>query len=182
MNRAARIGIGAAAICGAMAIGSALFVESGYYDIGADDHHTKIVLGFIERLRERSIRARARAIVVPSLEDPAQITAGAQRYASLCVGCHLAPGAAKSEIRTGMYPHPPSLAQEETRDAQAAFWTIKHGIKMSAMPAWGKTLDDPAIWAIVAVVRRMPSMTPEGYRMLSRRDIPADGAISRGNY
>jgi len=41
----------------------------------------------------------------------------------------------KSDLRPGLYPHPPNLAQEDTRDAQKAFWTIKHGIKMSAMPA-----------------------------------------------
>jgi hypothetical protein len=40
----------------------------------------------------------------------------------------------KSDIRAGLYPHPPTLAQEDARDAQRAFWTIKHGIKMSAMP------------------------------------------------
>jgi mono/diheme cytochrome c family protein len=39
---------------------------------------------------------------------------------------------------------------------------------MSAMPAWGKTLDDATIWDIVAFVRRMPLMTPEAYQRLSR--------------
>jgi hypothetical protein len=34
----------------------------------------------------------------------------------------------------------PPLAQEDLRDGRRAFWIIKHGIKMSAMPAWGKTL------------------------------------------
>jgi mono/diheme cytochrome c family protein len=53
--------------------------------------------------------------------------------------------------------------QEERR----AFWIIKHGIKMSAMPAWGKTLDDTAIWELVAFVRKMPEMTPETYAELS---------------
>jgi mono/diheme cytochrome c family protein len=48
-----------------------------------------------------------------------------------------------------------------------AFWIIKHGIKMSAMPAWGKTLDDTAIWELVAFVRKMPEMTPETYAEVS---------------
>ena len=77
------------------------------------------------------------------------VAAGAERYAALCVGCHLAPGVTKSDLRPGLYPHPPNLSQEDSRDAQRAFWTIKHGIKMSAMPAWGKSLDDAAIWDIV---------------------------------
>jgi mono/diheme cytochrome c family protein len=74
----------------------------------------------------------------------------------------------KSDLRLGLYPHPPNLAQEEAVDAQRAFWTIKHGIKMSAMPAWGKSLDDAAIWDIVAFVRQMPAMSEETYQQLSK--------------
>jgi cytochrome c553 len=163
-----KIGMSIAAILAAFAIGGALFIESGYYDIGADDHHTKPVLTLIEQLRDRSIEVRARTIDVHYVMDPARITAGAQRYAALCAGCHLAPGVTRSDIRAGLYPHPPNLAQEEMQPAQRAFWIVKHGIKMSAMPAWGKTLDDAAIWDIVAFVRKMPAMTPEIYRELSR--------------
>ena len=164
----ARIGLVITATLVTLAIGGGLFIESGIYNIGADDHHTKITLAVIEQLRERSIEVHARAIEAPPLEDPARIADGAQRYQALCVGCHLAPGVAKSAVRLGLYPHPPNLAQEEMRDAQRAFWTIKHGIKMSAMPAWGKSLDDPQIWDLVAFVRKMPAMAPETYRELSR--------------
>jgi mono/diheme cytochrome c family protein len=164
----ARVIIVIAATLAAVALGGVVFVGSGIYNIGADDHHTKIVLAIIEQFRERSIAVRARAIDPPNLEDPTRIGAGAEHYAALCVGCHLAPGVTKSDIRAGLYPHPPNLAQEDTRDAQRAFWTVKHGIKMSAMPAWGKTLDDAAIWDLVAFLRQMPSMTPETYQQLSK--------------
>jgi cytochrome c553 len=159
------MGMGAAAIVGAGLLGATLFIASGEYDIGADDHHLKITLSLLETLRERSISAHSRGIVVPAtLEDPNRVGFGARHYAALCVSCHLAPGAEKSAIRTGMYPHPPSLAQEAEHDAARTFWTIKHGIKMSAMPAWGKTLDDGAIWDVVALLEKLPNMSPEDYR------------------
>jgi mono/diheme cytochrome c family protein len=169
MGHNAKFGLAVAGILAVLVSGSALFIGSGVYNIGADDHHTKVVLALIEQLREHSIEVRARTIDVPQLEDPKRIAAGAEHYAALCVGCHLAPGVTKSDIRTGLYPHPPTLAQEDTRDAQRAFWTIKHGIKMSAMPAWGKTMDDPAIWDVVAFVRKMPNMTPETYQQLAQQ-------------
>jgi mono/diheme cytochrome c family protein len=151
------------------ALGAALFVESGVYNIGADDHHTRATLALITQLRDRSIATRLSSIK-PQLEaSPAMIQSGAEHYAALCAGCHLAPGAAKSDLRTGLYPHPPNLAQEDMQESRRAFWIIKHGIKMSAMPAWGKTLDDAAIWDVVAFVRKMPGMTPEDYRQLARR-------------
>jgi hypothetical protein len=135
MKGAKQFGLGIAATIAASMIGAAVFIGSGVYDIGADDHHTKLVLATIEELRERSISVRADSIAAPRLEDPAKIAAGAARYSTLCVGCYLAPGVAKSGLRPGLYAHPPNLAQEDTRDARRAFWTIKHGIKMSAMPA-----------------------------------------------
>jgi mono/diheme cytochrome c family protein len=151
------------------ALGAALFVESGFYNIGADDHHTSAVLALITQLRDRSIAARLDSIKPQLAPTPAMTKSGAGHYASLCVGCHLAPGVAKSDLRTGLYPHPPNLAQQDIQESRRAFWIIKHGIKMSAMPAWGKTLDDDAIWEVVAFVRKMPDMTPEDYQELAQR-------------
>ena len=168
MKGVTNVGVGAVATLLILAVGGGLFIESGVYDIGADDHHTKIVLSAIEQLRNRSIEVRARAIDLRYVEVPQRIKAGAQHYAALCVGCHLAPGVTKSEIRPGLYPHPPNLAQEDLHDGRRAFWIVKHGIKMSAMPAWGKTLDDAAIWDVVSFVRKMPNMTPETYQELSK--------------
>jgi mono/diheme cytochrome c family protein len=163
-----KTGVVAAVTLAALAIsGGAVFIGSGIYDIGADDHHTKFVLAVIEKLRDRSIEARTRRVEVHTVSDPARIAAGAQHYAALCVTCHLAPGVTKSDLRPGLYPHPPNLAQEEMPAEQRTFWIIKHGIKMSAMPAWEKTLDDAEIWELVAFVRKLPSMTPQTYAELS---------------
>ena len=91
--------VGVAALL--LAGGAALFIESGVYDIGADDHHTKPVLAIIEQLRERSIAVRARSIEVYDVSDPEGVAAGGRHYAALCVGCHLAPGISKSAIGAG---------------------------------------------------------------------------------
>jgi mono/diheme cytochrome c family protein len=154
------------------ATAAALFIGSGAYDIGADDHHTKLTFAIIEQLRERSIAARDGAIPAQPVLGPERIKAGAARYAALCAGCHLAPGVTKSDIRPGLYPHPPNLAQGEVQNPQRAFWIIKHGIKMTAMPAWGKTLNDAAIWDMVAFVRAMPDLTPQMYQLLSQQPCP----------
>ena len=135
------------------------FSPTGFYSSAVNN-------GFIQELRERSIGARADTIALRYVEDPAKIAAGAQHYAELCVGCHLAPGVTKSEIRPGLYPHPPNLAEEDLHDGRRAFWIIKHGIKMSAMPAWSKSLDDEAIWDVVSFLRKMPDMTPQTYEEL----------------
>jgi cytochrome c553 len=144
------------------------FVGAGWYNVGADSPHWKSTYAVLQFARERSIAHHASDLTVPSnLGDETVILKGAGQYAAMCTGCHLQPGLKDSEIRPGLYPQPPNLSQLRV-DPKAAFWVIKHGIKMSAMPAWGKSLDDAAIWDIVAFLQRMPGMTPEAYLQLSQ--------------
>jgi len=147
------------------------------YDIGADTPHSEPVHETLEILRERSIAVRAVDIEVPPLDDPALIAAGAQHYSAMCSGCHLAPGMEESEIRAGLYPQPTNLAQRKQgesytdMDLQTAaarqFWIIKHGIKLTAMPAWGTTHSDDAIWALVAFLQKLPELSAQDYKSIS---------------
>ena len=41
------------------------------------------------------------------------------------------------------------------------------------MPAWGKTHPDPLIWDMVAFIRKLPTLTPDGYRK-AVASAPAD--------
>ena len=143
--------------------GIGAFAYSGIYDIGADTHHTKPVLVYIRTLVDRSVARRDRDIALADLENPQWILAGAKNYASNCTGCHLAPGLSESNLRRGLYPQPPVLHKFHP-DPRYAFWTIKHGIKMSAMPAWGYSLDDTEIWCLVAFLEKMPDLTPTQYQ------------------
>ena len=140
------------------------FVMSGVYPIGADEPHWDLTARAIDLLRDRSIESHARSIAVPPLDDAKLLAEGAEHYAAMCTGCHLAPGVADTELRAGLYPMPPKLAEGGAGDAARTFWIIKHGVKLTAMPAWGKSHDDDSIWALVAFVRKLPQMTPEQYQ------------------
>ncbi|CAM5353264.1 hypothetical protein RLIN73S_02237 [Rhodanobacter lindaniclasticus] len=158
-------------LCVVVIAGIGVFVGSGIYNIGADAHHTKPVYALMQVLRERSITHHAKDIAVPNLDDPQLILKGAGQYAAMCTGCHLAPGMAENEMRPGLYPQPPQLAMFRP-DPRAAFWVIKHGIKMSAMPAWGGSHDDATIWSMVAFLQKLPGMTPAQYKEMVAKAPP----------
>lgn len=141
------------------------FIWSGLYNIGADDPHTGPVYAVLETLRERSIEVRASKLEVPDLADPARIIQGAGNYNAMCKGCHLAPGMAETELSRGLYPAPPDLTKARVEEAEA-FWAIKHGIKASGMPAWGKSMGDKYIWNMAAFLQQLPSLTSEQYEKL----------------
>ncbi len=156
-----------------LALGAGIFVYSGVYNIGADDPHTRPVFALMQVVRNRSIHLRSKDIQVPNLQDPQLILKGAGQYAAMCTGCHLRPGMKNSEIRPGLYPQPPDLAQTHV-DPKVAFWVIKHGIKMSAMPAWGFSHDDDTIWSMVAFLEKLPGMTPQEYQAIVAKAPPDD--------
>jgi mono/diheme cytochrome c family protein len=148
----------------------ALLVYAGAFDVAADTPHSRFGYWLLETIRDRSLSARSGAIKVPPLDDPTMIAEGAEHYAEMCTGCHLAPGARDSEIRPGLYPQPPDLTKPPPLAPARAFWVIKHGIKMTAMPAWGTTHSDAAIWNIVAFLQQLPAMTPDQYHLLIKED------------
>ena len=148
-------------------IGIATYIYLGVFDVAADVPHSAFVYNIMQLTRQRSLAARAADVKVPSLDDATLIADGAEHYRAMCSGCHLAPGAPDSELRRGLYPKPPNLSQPLNATPAEMFWAIKHGIKMSAMPAWGVSHDDRAIWGIVAFVQKMPGMTPEQYQAMT---------------
>jgi mono/diheme cytochrome c family protein len=145
---------------------AAVVAVSGVYNFAADAPHTAIVRNLIGFARERSIAMHAGGIKVPQLGDKGMIADGASHYSAMCTGCHLAPGMTENEMRPGMNPKPPILADFPADDPDEQFWIVKHGIKMTGMPAWGTTHSDDEIWAIVAFLQKLHGMAPGQYRAL----------------
>ncbi|HEX7369179.1 MAG TPA: cytochrome c [Rhodanobacteraceae bacterium] len=143
-----------------------VFAYSGVYQVGADVPHWNVTRHAIGLVREHAIDRRVANIQVPSLDDPAMLKLGAEHYSKMCVGCHLAPGVEHSDLREGLYPRPPNLTRFAPRPAEA-FWIIKHGLKMTGMPAWGDSHDDHTIWAIVAYLQKQPKMSAAEFKALT---------------
>lgn len=149
------------------AVGGFAYAFSGLYPVGADVPHWKVTEHVIAWARNHAIDHRTVGITPPPLDDPALVEQGARHYAKMCVGCHMAPGVTRSSgLRQGLYPRPPDLTRfAPTPDY--AYWVIKHGLKMTAMPAWGRTLSDPDIWAMVAFLQKQPKMSAAEFKALT---------------
>jgi mono/diheme cytochrome c family protein len=144
---------------------AAIFVYAGVYNIGADAPHSSLVYNALDTLRDRSIATHAQNITPPpDLNSPKRIAAGAGLYNEMCTGCHLGPGVERSELSQGLYPAAPELARGDDLTPAEQFWVIKHGVKLTAMPAWGKTHDDQLIWDMVAFIRQLPKLDAQQYQ------------------
>jgi mono/diheme cytochrome c family protein len=157
---------GAAALGAFVILLAAAVAASGAYDVAADAPHLGLTKALIGYVRERSIETRARGISVPPLGKPEMVAEGAEHYDAMCTGCHLAPGMRDNEMRPGMNPRPPEFAKLPAGNPAEQFWVIKHGIKMTAMPAWGTTHSDEEIWNMVALLQKLPKLGAAKYRAL----------------
>lgn len=98
-----------------------------------------------------------------SLTD-ANLIAGIGLYSKHCAICH---GTAKGDasitaLAKGLYTRPPQLATDGVEDDPEgfSFWTIKHGIRWTAMPSWAGTLNDQQIWTLALFLRHMNELPP----------------------
>ncbi len=154
-----------AAVVGAVVVvclAAILVLATGSVTVGAD-----VKPGLIERTlapwgRDRSVQRHAPKVKNPYAGDPDAIAEGLDHYRENCLVCHGAPGAPISELAKGLNPPAPSLGKEEsdTPDGEL-FWVTKHGIRLTSMPAFGRTHSDEEIWKIVAFIRHLPELTAE---------------------
>jgi mono/diheme cytochrome c family protein len=147
-------------------LGAGALLYAGLYDVAATTPHWPVARTILEMARLRSIKAHAAAIAVPSrLDDPAKVLIGVAHYAAHCAVCHGAPGVPRGDIGRGLYP-PPDLPKTTLLYSPAElFWILKHGIKMTGMPAWSDHSDEE-LWATVAFLEKLPGMSEQDYARL----------------
>ena len=169
---------------------TSLVVYGGAYDIAADTPHSQPVYWLLQKVRQYSIAARAQVVVPNDLGDAKRIVSGAGQYAEMCSSCHLGPGMKRTEISRGLYPRAPELRRGSALTPAEEFWVVKHGIKMTGMPAWGVTHDDVLLWDVVAFLRKLPEFTAEQYQALVKsapthdemmRQMDMDDSHERGH-
>jgi|TARA_R100000501_G_scaffold18540_1_gene40549 mono/diheme cytochrome c family protein len=141
-----------------------IVVLTGGYNVAATDRHNPIVGWALTTTMTNSVQGRASGIEAPSRFTPVMIEAGAGEYKAMCAHCHGGVGESRAEWAETMRPSPPALAHAAAEwSPEEVFWLVKHGVKMSGMPAFGPTHDDETLWNIAAFVKAMPEMSAEQY-------------------
>ncbi len=160
-------------------LGAAALVYSGLYDISATDQHLAPTYRILDLAMRRSVDFRADRLEVPRLDDPAMRERGLALYEAHCVQCHGAPGVAPQPFALGLTPVAANLAHTARAWTPAElYWVVKHGIKMTGMPAWSFRMEDADLWAVVAFVETLPELSPARYQVLRAQLQPRHPAAA----
>lgn len=89
------------------------------------------------------------------------LLAGARLYREKCSDCHGSPVNPNSDYGRSFYPRVPQfMKQAPDMPDHENFYLIKHGVRWTAMPAWGKIMTDSEIWQVVLVLNRFEKLPP----------------------
>lgn len=156
--------IAAMALIVAGVFGGFFVMVSGIVPITASGGHWPVTAALLDFAKRRSVATHTIGVTAPPLEDRALIVKGGGHYDFACEPCHGSPVLQQPRIAQSMTPKPPDLRSAAlTYDPEDLFYIVKHGIKLTGMPAWPAQSRDDEVWAMVAFLHALPTLDAAGY-------------------
>jgi mono/diheme cytochrome c family protein len=161
-----------------LAVTSVTVANISKYNMPTTEEHTSAVRLLFDTTFHNSVKRQAENVTAPDL-TPEMIVEGANKYKATCQHRHAGLGVERSDWTSGMRPwHSHLMEVAPGWEPKEVFRSVKHGVRMSGMLAFGPTHDDQAIWTIAAFVKQLPAMMPERYAALG--DAPKGGVRGGG--
>jgi mono/diheme cytochrome c family protein len=153
------------ATCIAVATGvAAWMIFGGGFDASATNQHLRPVAWATHTAMRNWVRKKAKDVRPPGPFNEANVMAGAREYEQRCIACHGGPAVARAQWASAIVPTPPYIIDTSRHWSTAELYVIvHHGIKMTAMPAWGVVQPDEDVWNVVAFLEALPRISSDEF-------------------
>jgi mono/diheme cytochrome c family protein len=132
----------------------------GFADIPGDVKPPAWETAIMQPAVRAAVKRRAAKLSSPGPATEESIIAGGKLYVMGCMGCHGEPGKPYAEDHAN-YPPVPQLPHVGTQYSEPEIYSIiKHGIRMTAMSAYGPFYKEDQLWSLAAFIRRINTLTP----------------------
>jgi cytochrome c553/cytochrome c5 len=169
-----RRGKRAGLILSVLALGGFLVAVSGIIPITASGGHWAVTEWLLQFGKRRSVATHTMGMPPLELDDAWLVLKGAGHYETGCRPCHGSPDLKSPSLVRTMLPPPPYLGPRISRmEPEELFYIVKHGIKLTGMPAWPTQERDDEVRAVVAFLRALPRLDAGEYRRLVHGDAPS---------
>lgn len=169
--------LGACAACAVMLVAAACVVGFGLFNSTATRLHGPVTAWIVHRTFINFTARMSASVKPPASFSAAQVGAGLSQYVRDCETCHGGPATPRAEWVYALNPQPPFLLDAARQWTPAElYWIVNHGVKMTAMPAWGETRSQAQVWNLVAFLEALPRMSPLDYQRLKAEDVRAGQA------
>jgi mono/diheme cytochrome c family protein len=136
----------------------------GYFRMGFADAQSDVAPSALEsRMMGAAVNAavaRSAAKLIAPIANDDMLLIGGKLYVEGCQGCHGELGKPFGEDHSN-YPRVPQLLHAGTQYTEPQiYWIVKHGIRMTAMSAYGRFYSEDQLWSIAAFLHRIRSLPP----------------------
>ena len=155
--------VGAAGVVLAGLIGAYVFISMGWIPTHADEKPPAlekwIARKSLHATKDREVKPDPNPLPV----NDANLLAGIKIYAANCLICHGASDGKASNIAQGLYQRAPQLAKHGVEDDPEGetYWIVEHGVRLTGMPSFSKTLSKDQIWQVTMFLKRMDALPKE---------------------
>lgn len=129
-----------------------------------------------------TIERDTRSLRNPIAASDDALIAGVKSYGANCAICHGAADGKMSTLAKGFYIKAPQLAKRGVEDDPEAttFWKLEHGIRFTAMPAFGRNLPGDELWKIALFLKHMDALPPAANSVW--KALPSVGSAIEGRH
>lgn len=161
---------GAALVLAFAVVAAYVLVTAGWLPANADAPPNPLEKWAARRSLHATIRREAPVEHPPEPSDR-DLVAGVRLYAVNCAVCHGASDGKASNVAKGLYQKPPQLASHGVEDDAVGetFWIVKHGVRLTGMPAYSPTLSDEDVWKLAWFLHDMdhlPAAAAQAWKAL----------------
>jgi cytochrome c len=135
-----------------------------HHGFSARDNPSGIEKVMARTMRSLAVPSRAKYMNNSVPNTPENLQKATAHWADHCAFCHANNGSGDTEVGRNLYPKAPDMRLPDTQKLTDGelYYTIKNGIRLTGMPAWGAPGDaDEDSWKLVYFIRHLPKMTAQ---------------------
>jgi len=158
-------------IVGVIALTAALYFYArfGFLDLRADQAPSALERSIAGNAMDESTERHAPRQKNPLPPTQENLVAGARLYRDKCSDCHGGPLNPQSDYGRSFNPRAPQFMKEAPdMPEHENFYIIQHGVRWTAMPAWGGLMTDSEVWQLVLVLSKFEKLPPEAVDELKK--------------
>ncbi len=141
-------------------LGWTVYFAFGLTEVRADAMPSALETSILRMTVRASVRRAAAEIPNPPPANDDTLVAGGKLYVAGCAGCHGALEGPYREDRSH-FPPVPQLPRVGTQYSERElYWIVKHGVRMTAMSAYGTLYSEEKLLAVAAFLRRINNLPP----------------------
>jgi mono/diheme cytochrome c family protein len=142
----------------------------GMSEIGSDTKPPVWETWLMQSAVRTTVRRSAKELVAPVPANQESIIAGGKLYLAGCAGCHGEPGKPYEEDHVH-YPPVPQLPYTGSQYSEPEIvWIIKHGVRLTAMSAYGPFYKEHEVWALAAFIHRINALSVDEIQAIKQKN------------